>query len=177
MSMLPFKSARPVLLALLLTGAPGLLPASAQSPAPTQTLVIGYPDGGVPSGKVGSPLYRGLVYVTVFATSPELVRQYGTAPVVSAELTPRQRDVRTLPLGTYEVHFAVRNGSEVKTFILRNVILRADRGSSLTVEVNLDAATTIVGGDLTAEQMAALIRALQARLSALEQRVSALTPK
>ncbi|GGR27933.1 hypothetical protein GCM10008957_44000 [Deinococcus ruber] len=176
--MVLFKSARPVLLALLVTGAAGLLhPAAAQSPALTQTLVIGYPDGGVPSGKVGSPLYRGIVYVTVFATSPDLVRQYGTAPVVSAELGPRQRDVRTLPLGTYEVHFAVRNGSELRTFILRNVILRADRGSSLTVEVNLDAATTIVGGTMTAEQMEALIRALQARISALEQRVSALTPK
>lgn len=163
-----------------------LLPTMAQDPrdaraqaatGPTQTLVIGYPNPGVPSGKVGSPLYRGLVYVTIVPTSADLVRQYGSGPIAAAELSPSQRDVRTLPLGTYEVRYAVRNGSQLKTFILRDVILRADRGNTLTVEVNTDANTTTVGGDMSAQQMATLIRLLQADVITLQQRVAALTPK
>lgn len=165
------RAARPALLALLLTGASAPQGAAAQPAAgSTQTLVIGYPNPGVPSGKSGSPLYKGLVYVTIVPAT-------GSAPVASAQLTPSQRDVRVLPLGTYEVRFAVRNGSELKTFIVRDVILRADRANALTVEVNLDAPTTIVGGDMSAQQMATLIRQLQAQVVTLEQRVSALTPK
>ena len=141
-----------------------------RAPVPTQTLVINYPNPGVPSGKVGSPMYKGLVYVSIVPAT-------GSAPVATAELSPSQRDVRVLPLGTYEVRFAVRNGSEMKTFILRDVILRADRAHSLVVEVNQDARTTIVRGDLSAQQMATLIRQLQSQVSALEQQVATLTPK
>ncbi|WP_309570352.1 hypothetical protein [Deinococcus sp.] len=155
-------------------------PQGAQAQAvsgPTQTLVIGYPNPGVPSGKAGSPMYKGLVYVTIVPASADLVRQYGSGPIAAAELSPSGRDVRTLPLGTYEVRYAVRNGSELKTFILRDVIMRADRGNTLTVAVNTDAATTIVGGDMSAQQMATLIRQLQAQVSTLQQQVTALTPK
>ncbi|THF86575.1 hypothetical protein E7T09_10745 [Deinococcus sp. KSM4-11] len=165
---------------VLLPTLTGRAPQDAQAQAvsgPTQTLVINYPNSGVLSGKVGSPMYRGLVYVTIVPASADLVRQYGSGPVAATELGPSQRDVRTLPLGTYEVRYAVRNGSELRTFILRDVILRADRGNALVVEVNTDAKTTIVGGDLSAQQMATMIRQLQAQVATLQQQVTALTPK
>ncbi|GHF44412.1 hypothetical protein HNQ07_001855 [Deinococcus metalli] len=172
----PLRSAlRPavVALALLVTASLGGPPhgASAQgADAPTQTLVINYPNPGVPSGAAGSALYKGLVYVTIVPAG-------ASAPVATSQLSPSQRDVRALPLGTYEVRFAVRSGSELKTFILRDVILRSDRANAVSVEVNLDAKTTVVGGDMSAQQMAALIRQLQAQVAALQQQLAALTPK
>jgi hypothetical protein len=81
------------------------------------------------------------------------------------------------PLGEYEVQFAMRTGSELKTFILRDVLLRADRGSLLTVEMNADAKTTIIGGDLTAQQMVEYIRALQKEVTTLQQEVAELKKK
>lgn len=109
----------------------------------------------------------------VFPADPALIKASGAGPVSSAELTPSGRDVRQLPLGRYEVQFAYRAGSELKTFVLRDVILRADRGVALTVELN-DARTTIVGGDPSLQQMAEMIRQLQAQVKALQAQMAAL---
>src|SRR5581483_3650184 len=97
---------------------------------------------------------------------PDLVKKYGAGPIASAELAASQRDVRLLPLGEYEVHFSMRTGSELKTFILRDVILRADRANGIVVEMNSDAKTTIIGGAMTAQQMADGIRQLQQEVGA-----------
>ncbi len=144
--------------------------ASAQTA--TQTLVINYPNSGASMGGQAAP-YKGLVYVKVFAADPELIKKYGAGPVTSAELTPSGRDVRQLPLGRYEVQFAYRAGSELKTFVLRDVILRADRAGALTVELN-DAKTTIVGGDPSIRQMAEMIQQLQAQVKELQAQVAGL---
>jgi hypothetical protein len=156
----------------LLMGTLGGLQTPAQAQTATQTLVINYPNSGASLGTQGAP-YRGLVYVKVFAADPELIKTYGAGPVSSAELTPSGRDVRQLPLGRYEVQFAYRAGSELKTFVLRDVILRADRAGALTVELN-DARTTIVGGDPSIRQMAEMIQQLQAQVKELQAQVATL---
>lgn len=162
-------SVRVLPLLAALAGAP---PAFAQAPQATQTLVINYPNSGAVVGPQTAP-YKGLVYVKVFPADPDLIGKYGAGPISAAELTPSQRDVRQLPLGRYEVQFAYRVGSELKTFVLKDVILRADRSDALTVELG-DARTTVVGGDLSVQQMAELIRQLQAQVKALQQKVEGL---
>ncbi|AIZ44761.1 hypothetical protein QR90_06125 [Deinococcus radiopugnans] len=166
--------ARVVLISLLSAALGGSPAASAQTtPQPaTQTLVINYPNSGANMGAQTAP-YKGLVYVKVFAADPELIKKYGAGPVSAAELTPSGRDVRQLPLGRYEVQFAYRVGSELKTFVLRDVILRPDRAGALTVELN-DAKTTIVGGDPSIRQMAEMIGQLQAQVKDLQAQVAAL---
>ncbi len=150
----------------------GAQQASAQQDAAKQTLVIRYPNSGIALSAAGGPPYRGIVYVKIYPVSPDLVKRYGAGPVAAAELSASQRDVRLLPLGEYEVHFAVRKGVELKTFILRNVILRADRADTIGVEMSDEAKTTIIGGDMTAQQMAETIRQLQSDLAALKQQVA-----
>lgn len=141
-----------------------------------QTLVIGYPTQGIVIE--GSPRkYTGIIYVKVYPVSPDLVQKYGAGPIASAQLAASQRDVRQLPLGQYEVHFAMRTGGELKTFILRDVILRADRANGITVEMNGDAKTTIIGGDITAQQMADSLRQLQKEVADLKEEVAALKRK
>ncbi|HZP81279.1 MAG TPA: hypothetical protein VFB21_06560 [Chthonomonadaceae bacterium] len=141
-----------------------------------QTLVIGYPTQGIVIE--GSPRrYTGVIYVKIYPVGPDLVKKYGAGPIASAELAASQRDVRLLPLGEYEVHFSMRTGSELKTFILRDVILRADRANGIVVEMNSDAKTTIIGGAMTAQQMADGIRQLQQEVGALKQEVAALKRK
>ena len=161
--------------ALAVSGVPKAF--SQQDDAVKQTLVINYPNSGISlTGKGGAP-YRGLVYVKIYPVSPALVKQYGAGPIASAELLASGRDVRKLPLGEYEVHFAVRSGGELKTYILRDVILRADRAGALVVEMNSDAKTTVIGGDMTAQQMADTIRQLQQEVAALKQEIAALKGK
>lgn len=168
--MLPVLPGRAALVLLLSAALTAASPALAQ--AGTQTLVINYPNGGATMGTQAAP-YTGLVYVKVFAADPELIKKYGAGPVSSAELRPSARDVRQLPLGRYEVQFAYRVGSELKTMVLRDVILRADRSDALTVALN-DAKTTIIGGDPSVRQMAEMIRELQAQVKALQAQVEAL---
>ena len=163
----PSRAAVAFLLSAALTAAP-----VAQAQAGTQTLVINYPNSGASMGTQAAP-YTGLVYVKVFPADPELIKKYGAGPVSSAELRPSARDVRQLPLGRYEVQFAYRVGSELKTMVLRDVILRADRSDALTVALN-DAKTTIIGGDPSIRQMAEMIRELQAQVKALQAQVEAL---
>jgi len=71
----------------------------------------------------------------------------------------------------------LRIGSELRTFVLRDVILRSDRGSSLTVEMNGEAKTTIIGGDMTAQQMAGSIRKLQEEFAAARREIAELKRK
>ena len=142
-----------------------------------QTLVIGYPNSGILIDGKGSTPYRGMLYVKIFPVSPNIVKKYGAGPIASAELAASQREVCQLPLGEYEVRYSLRNNGELKTFILRDVILRADRAVSLTVEMNNEAKTTIVGGDMTAQQMADSIRQLQREIGDLRQEVTRLKQK
>lgn len=152
----------------------GLQQAASQPGAEAkQTLVIGYPTPGIHIGGDGKP-YQGIIYVKIYAADANLVNEHRAVPLVSTELTASQRNVSTLPLGAYEVHFAMRKGSELNTFILRDIILRADRGNAVTVEMNADAKTTIIGGDMTAQQMASSIRQLQQEVTTLRQDVTTL---
>lgn len=91
---------------------------------------------------------------------------------MTAELSASQRTVAQLPLGEYEVRYGMRTGSELKTFIVRDVILRADRVMNLLVEMNDEAQATIVGGDMTAQQMADTIRQLQKEVEDLKKEVA-----
>ena len=149
-----------------------LLAAAQQAQGPLQTLVINYPNSGVKLTSQAAP-YRGLVYVKIFPVSPELIKANGSGPIAAAELNASGRDVRKLPLGTYEVQFSMREGSNLKTFVVKDVILRSDGGEALTVELN-DAATTVVGGTMSVQQMQALIGQLQQQVSTLQQQVAAL---
>ncbi len=142
---------------------------SQQSTEPKQALGVIYPNSGILISGSGTR-YGGIIYVKVFPVSEELVQKYGSGPMVSVELNPSQRDGRQLPLGKYEVHFAMRTGSEMKTFILRDVILRADGPCLLTVEMNADAKTTIVGGDTTVQQMEESLHKLQQEVTELKQK-------
>jgi len=143
-----------------------------------QTIAIGYPTTGIATGgndERGRPRrYLGIVYVRVTPVGADLVRKYGAGPMVTAELSASRRTVNQLPVGEYEVSFGMRTGSEMKTFVVRDVLLRPDAPSSLIVEMNGEAQTTIVGGDMTARQMADGIRGLQAEVTALKQEVAKL---
>ena len=143
--------------------------ASQQEPERKQTLVIGYPNPAITISPSGTR-YNGIIYVRVTPVTPALLARSGGKPVGTAELTPSQRDVLQLPVGEYEVQFGMRTGSEMKTFIVRNVILRADRPTTLVVEMNADAKTTIIGGDMTAQQMADGIRQLQQEVARLKEK-------
>src|SRR5262249_41635751 len=119
-----------VVVALLATGMlwSGMRPAvSQQDNEPKQTLIIGYPTQGIIIEGTGpiAVRYKGIILVKIYPVSSNLVRKYGAGPIASAELGPSQRDVRQLPLGEYEVHFSMRDASELKTYILREVILRS----------------------------------------------------
>ena len=137
-----------------------------------QTLVIGYPNSGIVLDSKATPpvRYRGTIYVKVYPISPNIVKKYGAGPIASAELSASMRDVRLLPLGEYEVHYSMRTNGELKTYIYRDLILRSDRAASLVVEMNSDAKTTIIGGDMTAQQMAESIRQLQREVADLKRR-------
>ncbi|MES2463160.1 MAG: hypothetical protein V4671_21460 [Armatimonadota bacterium] len=152
-----------------------------QDDSKKQTLVIGYPTTGIVIKQAGAATdakkYLGIIYVKVFPVSPDLVRRYGAGPMVSAELTASARTVNQLPLGQYEVRYGMRTGSELKTFIVRDVILRADRGTSLLVEMNDEAKTTIVGGDMTAQEMADTIRQLRQEIADLKREITTLKAK
>jgi hypothetical protein len=154
----------------------GQQPAVTQQAAePTQQLTVAYSRRIVLSGS-GSP-YQGIIYVSVHPASASLVAKHGTGPVATAELAWNQASKWQLPLGVYEVRYAMRTGSEMKTLILRDVILRADLASSLIVEMNADAKTTIVGGDMTAQQMADGIRQSVKEISDLKAEVNELKKK
>jgi hypothetical protein len=158
------------LLAGALAGS-GIPKAVSQQPAAerTQTLVIGYPNPAITISPSGTR-YNGIIYVRVTPVTPALLARSGGKPVGTAELGPSQRDLLQLPLGEYEVQFGMRTGGEMKTFIVRDVILRADRPTSLVVEMNADAKTTIIGGDMTAREMADSIRQLQQEIARLKQK-------
>ncbi|MCC6442434.1 MAG: hypothetical protein IT210_03140 [Armatimonadetes bacterium] len=165
-----------LLLALALVWNGSQKAVSQQGNEPTQTLVIGYPTQGIIINGSGTR-YTGVIYVKIYPASESLVKKYGSGPIASAELAASQRDVRQLPLGNYEVHYAMRTGGELKTFILKDVILRADRANALTVEMNSDAQTTVIGGDMTARQMSESIRQLQAEAASLKSDIAELKRK
>ena len=161
-----------LLLALGLTWSGVQTATSQQDDERKQTLVIGYPHSGIvldSKSKTALP-YRGLIYVKVYPVSPNLVKKYGAGPISSAELSASMRDVRMLPLGEYEVHFSLRTNGELKTYIYRDLILRADRAASIVVEMNSEAKTTIIGGVMTAQQMAESIRQLEKEVAELKRR-------
>jgi hypothetical protein len=141
-----------------------------------QTLVIAYPNPFITISGTTTK-YAGLIYVKVYPISPGLVKKYGAGPVATAELSASQRDVVLLPLGEYEVHYAMRTGSELKTFILKDIILRPDRATGLLVEMNADAKTTIIGGDMSLQQIEGGLRQLQSEVSELKQEVARLKQK
>jgi hypothetical protein len=141
-----------------------------------QALIVGYPNPAIIIGGSGTR-YGGIIYVSVYPASPGQGAKQGASPVATAEMTPSQRAVWQLPLGVYEVRFGMRTGSEVKTFIVRDVILRAEGASSVIVEMNADAKTTIIGGDMSAQQMADDLRRLLREVSDLKQEVSELKKK
>ncbi len=153
--------------------------AAQQDDSKKQTLVIGYPNSGIVIKGTGTDAtrYRGLIYVKVFPVGADLVKRYGPGPLVNAELTASGRTVNQLPLGEYEVRYGMRTGSELKTFIVRDVILRADRATSLMVEMNDEAKATIIGGDMTAQQMADMIRQLRQEVDDLKKQVTLLNQK
>jgi hypothetical protein len=140
-----------------------------------QTLIVHYPNPKINIASSGNPpkYYAGLIYVKIFAVGAGGV-QSGQKPVATAELGPSARTVRQLPLGDYEVWYEMRDGSTLKTFIMRDVILRADGGQALSVEMNGEAATTIIGGEMTAKEMADSIRDLRAQVSSLKEEVAKL---
>jgi hypothetical protein len=176
--MLP-KRLSAIVLAVLATGilwTGARKAASQQENEPKQTLVIGYPNPAIVINGSGTR-YNGIIYVKVFAITPALVRKSGPGPIATAELAPSQRHISQLPLGEYEVQYAMRTGSELKTFIVRHVILRPEQATALTVEMNADAKTTIVGGDMSAQQMEDSIRQLMSEVASLKREVAELKRK
>ncbi|MCW3054424.1 MAG: hypothetical protein JWN14_3594 [Chthonomonadales bacterium] len=132
-------------------------------------LAIGYPNPALIINGSGTR-YGGIIYVSVYAADRGPAQ--GGAPVVTSELTPSARSVWQLPLGTYEVRYEMRTGSEMKTFIVRDVILRPEGASVLTVEMNADAKTTIVGGDMSVREMEEGLRRLTAEVAELKKKVN-----
>jgi len=163
----------PVLaLALLWLGARS---ASSQLVEKKQALIVGYSTIGIVISDK-EPVYKGAVYVKAYQISPPNPDAKG-GPVVAAELYPSQRAVWQLPQGEYEVHYAIRKGSELTTLIHRNVLLRPEGATSMAVEMNGDAKTTIIGGDWTAQHMTEAIKALQAEVASLKREVADLKRK
>jgi hypothetical protein len=155
----------------------GVQPAvSQQADERKQALVVGYPNPAITISGSGTR-YGGIIYVSVYPASASLVAKQGAGPVATSELTPSARSVWQLPLGVYEVRYGMRTGSEIKTFIVRDVILRAEGATSLVVEMNADAKTTIVGGDMTAQQMADGVRQSLKEIADLKTEVSELKKK
>lgn len=144
---------------------------SQQAEERKQALAVGYPNPAILIGGSGVP-YKGIIYVSVYPASPGLAAKQGSGPVATAELYPSQRAVWQLPLGTYEVRFGMRTGSEMKTFIVRDVILRPEGASLLAVEMNADAKTTIVGGDMSIQEMENSIKRMQTDVAELKKKVS-----
>lgn len=141
-----------------------------------QALVIGYPTTGIViSDRV--PIFKGTIYVKVYPVGAQGAEKNGASPIVAAELHPSQRSVSQLPLGVYEVHYAMRNGGELTTLIHRDVTLRAEQAASMVVEMNADAKTTIIGGDWTAQRMTESIKSLQAEVAALKKELADLKRK
>ncbi|HZO88590.1 MAG TPA: hypothetical protein VFB38_09645 [Chthonomonadaceae bacterium] len=143
---------------------------SQQAAERKSALIVGYPNPAIIIGGSGTR-YGGIIYVSVYPVSPGQVPGQGAQPVATAEMTPSQRSVWQLPLGVYEVRYGMRTGSEMKTFIVRDVILRPEGASSLTIEMNADAKTTILGGDMSAQEMQEDIRSLLKEVSDLKQEV------
>jgi hypothetical protein len=138
-----------------------------------QTLIVHYPNPMIMINK--TTRYNGMIYVKVYAVGTTPGKKNG--PVATAELSPSMRDVMQLPLGEYEVHYAMRTGSELHTFILKDVILRAERGTALSVEMNSDAKTTIIGGDMSAQQMADGVRESMREIASLRAELAAVKRK
>jgi hypothetical protein len=142
---------------------------------PIQQLRITYPTQGAPlvAGAADSVYYKGIVYVNVTPTSPDVIAKYGAKPLVSEEYTPGLHGIYNLPVGFYEVSFGMRIGTEVHTFIVRDVNLR--QPNSVIVELDGTSKTTIVGGDMTVRDMIAAITKSQGDIATLQQQVAALT--
>lgn len=141
---------------------------SQQAEERKSALIVGYPNPVIVIGGSGTR-YGGLIYVSVYPASRDLVAKLGDGPVATAELTPSQRAVWQLPLGTYEVRFGMRTGSELKTFIVRDVILRTEGASSLTIEMNADAKTTVIGGDMSVKELEDAVSRLVKDVSELKK--------
>jgi hypothetical protein len=141
-----------------------------------QALAIGYPNPSIIISGTNTR-YGGIIYVEVYPITPSLVRKHGAGPLVTAELNPSQRGVWQLPLGEYEVHYQMRTGSELKTFIVRQVILRPEGAGVLTVEMNADAKTTIIGDDMSVREMEELIRQSAKEIADLKEEVARLKQK
>jgi hypothetical protein len=134
-------------------------------------LVVGYPNPAIIIGG-SNARYGGIIYVTVYPADMSGDAKPGANPVATAELSPSMRSVWQLPLGVYEVRFGMRTGSEMKTFIVRDVILRAEGASSVNVEMNADAKTTIVGGDMSIQEMQDDIRHLLTDVAELKKKAN-----
>ena len=143
----------------------GIERASSQQTPRQQALVVHYPNPAIVINGTGQR-YGGLIYVSVYAAGASA----GTAPIVTSELGPSARSVWQLPLGAYEVRFGMREGSNLKTFVMRDVILRPEGASLLQVEMNSDAKTTIIGGDMSIQEMQSAIRRLSADVDQLKKR-------
>jgi hypothetical protein len=143
----------------------GIERASSQQTARQQALVVHYPNPAIVINGSGQR-YGGLIYVSVYAVGASA----STAPVVTSELGPSARSVWQLPLGVYEVRYGMRTGSELKTFIVRDVILRPEGASTLSVEMNADAKTTIIGGDMSIQEIQSAIRRLSGDVEQLKKR-------
>src|SRR5579871_2957480 len=79
-----------------------------------QALAIGYPNPVITISGSGTK-YGGIIYDSVYPVSPDIIKKNGSGPIATGELNPSQRHVWQLPLGMYEVRFAMRTGSEMKT--------------------------------------------------------------
>src|SRR5207244_2258941 len=82
-------------------GAPGQ-----QEDERKQTLIVHYPNPAIVVDTKGTR-YNGLIYVSVFPVTSDLMRKHGSKLIATAELGPSMRDVMSLPLGEYEVHYAM----------------------------------------------------------------------
>lgn len=134
-----------------------------------QALIVGYPNPAIVISGSGTR-YGGVIYDSVYPISPDIIKKNGAGPIATGELYPSQRHVWQLPLGMYEVHFEMRTGSELKTFVRRDVLIRPEGATSVTVEMNADAKTTIIGGDTTVQQMEESIAQLQKEVATLKNK-------
>jgi hypothetical protein len=150
----------------------GIQRAASQQTTKQQALIVGYPNPAIIITGSGQR-YGGIIYVSVYAAGPSA----STAPVATSELGPSARSVWQLPLGVYEVRYGMREGGNLKTFIVRDVILRPEGATSLVVEMNADAKTTIIGGDMSVQEMQSAIKRLSTDVSGLRSDVDQLKKK